>query len=1044
METTFHGNITKVGLGEILQTLASGGKVGVLAVNSRDRRAEVLLAANEVALAEGGFDDRPGLPHQCFALGLMDEAALRQVLDARVRTGRSYYDLLRKDAGVPAQDIEGLRRLWHQDRLLSLFHLKEGTFSYREDPSAGRRLAGGAIPAFPVDAVVMEAARQQDEWTLIRVRIPHDQAVLEPVSGSAPSGEHFAHVSWLLDGKTPIAEAAEKSYLTRFELARTCHQFLETGVFRLVGPDELLERARGLGAGDADSLRRSLVLYESYLADRPGDRTALLEEGHVCWKLGRPAEAADLYARAIPGLVEEGREPEAFELIETGLEAVPEHRGLEDAVALFLPSHVEAVGERASKLLERALRLADRRTRESDATGAYELVEAILSTDPSNYGAREKAINLSIDLKSAGNAVVHYEAMATRLAASGEWSRVVDVYQRIQRLDPRRAGIDRKLHYARQQLVATSPVHARRRGARRAAWFAALLAVLAVAYGQWRPYAEYRDLDVEGMAAARRYPEALDILARFREEHPLAIAGVLAGRRERAVQGEFVRYQEDRSREMEKDLARVRGLETDGDFPEALTALEGILGGPLTDDFRGEVEDYRTQVAGLALRLAELQAEADRHRLEGDIGAAFGDVGLIVKEFGARPFVRQQIEVPILLVSYPPQARLEFTDGASARVGTDGVILVPYGQMVQARFSLDGYEAVERTIGTEDWRVEVRLAKQALWVHDTGTVLESGPAVAGGLASVRTPKGEVVAYSLSEGGQEKWRFRLEGRSRISGELVGAGTDFYFSATGDLYRIGESGGAVWQRPTGGVTAGTPVLLESAGLVAAVVDDLRVAFHRAGDGEPVWLASTGEAPGAEIVAPPAVLPGGRVVVALSGGELVCLDSAARTVAWRRKLSGRPAWGPVVAAGRVAVAAPTLLGELQLQAFRTEDGEPVWQRIALRGLAVPPTPAGETLFLVGESGRVEILAAADGKPAPALPDLDLFDFDLASQPVVAGPGLVAIGKDGSVVAFDASSGRALWFYQLPAPTAGPPAAWGDRILLATQDGRLIALSR
>ena len=79
----------------------------------------------------------------------------------------------------------------------------------------------------------------------------------------------------------------------------------------------------------------------------------------------------------------------------------------------------------------------------------------------------------------------------------------------------------------------------------------------------------------------------------------------------------------------------------------------------------------------------------------------------------------------------------------------------------------------------------------------------------------------------------------------------------------------------------------------------------------------------------------------------------------------------------------------------------------------------------------------------PMPAWPRSDRMDFDRAYQFVVAA-GQVVYGSsvDGLVYALDAESGRVSWKFYTDAPVRFAPAAWQDRIFVASDDGHLYAL--
>jgi outer membrane protein assembly factor BamB len=79
----------------------------------------------------------------------------------------------------------------------------------------------------------------------------------------------------------------------------------------------------------------------------------------------------------------------------------------------------------------------------------------------------------------------------------------------------------------------------------------------------------------------------------------------------------------------------------------------------------------------------------------------------------------------------------------------------------------------------------------------------------------------------------------------------------------------------------------------------------------------------------------------------------------------------------------------------------------------------------------------------PAPAWPDSSRITFDFAFQPIIVGD-IVMFGSscEDKVVAVDAGSGRLRWTYFTGGPIRFAPAAWRDRIFVASDDGYLYAI--
>jgi len=80
----------------------------------------------------------------------------------------------------------------------------------------------------------------------------------------------------------------------------------------------------------------------------------------------------------------------------------------------------------------------------------------------------------------------------------------------------------------------------------------------------------------------------------------------------------------------------------------------------------------------------------------------------------------------------------------------------------------------------------------------------------------------------------------------------------------------------------------------------------------------------------------------------------------------------------------------------------------------------------------------------PQPAWPTRNRQRFDVAYQPVIAGPHLYfGSSADGKVYALDAATGRVRWEFFTGGPVRFAPAVWRDRVLVASDDGYLYCLA-
>jgi outer membrane protein assembly factor BamB len=134
-------------------------------------------------------------------------------------------------------------------------------------------------------------------------------------------------------------------------------------------------------------------------------------------------------------------------------------------------------------------------------------------------------------------------------------------------------------------------------------------------------------------------------------------------------------------------------------------------------------------------------------------------------------------------------------------------------------------------------------------------------------------------------------------------------------------------------------------------------------------------------------------GRVFGGTRDGRLVCVDVAARSVAWSMKVTEDELFStPAVTATNVYVAT----GQGDLVALRRDTGAPVWRR-NVGAEAGSPILAGGAVWLVSD-GRVLAVHPADGAV--------IFTFaagDQIGDPVAANGQVAVVDDAGGLMVFE-----------------------------------------
>ncbi|MEM1035642.1 MAG: PQQ-binding-like beta-propeller repeat protein [Pseudomonadota bacterium] len=222
----------------------------------------------------------------------------------------------------------------------------------------------------------------------------------------------------------------------------------------------------------------------------------------------------------------------------------------------------------------------------------------------------------------------------------------------------------------------------------------------------------------------------------------------------------------------------------------------------------------------------------------------------------------------------------------------------------------------------------------------------------------------------------------------------------------------------------------------------------------NGAEIWRTQT-EAP---MIGSPALLDG-RIFVASNNNETIALDAATGEILWSDQAiaeSARVLGSPSPAAADDIVIAPYSSGEVI--AYLAPNGRRLWsEALAAPGQFTPissindigarPVVGGGLVFASSQSG---IMAAIEGRSGQFVWQQPIGS---TQAPVLAGEYLFTVSTDAQVVAVRAPTGQVFWVSQLEQyrkpkdkkgriTYAGPVLASG-RLLVASSNGELIAIN-
>ena len=243
---------------------------------------------------------------------------------------------------------------------------------------------------------------------------------------------------------------------------------------------------------------------------------------------------------------------------------------------------------------------------------------------------------------------------------------------------------------------------------------------------------------------------------------------------------------------------------------------------------------------------------------------------------------------------------------------------------------------------------------------------------------------------------------------------------------------ETGGTVWRFLLQGeveanqAVYGTPTIADGVAYFAAY-DGTLYALDLA-NGNDFWDARIGN--GEAIVGGVAV-GGGMVFVGSSDGFLYGYDAADGVFQWRFE-TGNSIWAtPLVVDDMI------IFGSMDQRVYALDfEGRMIWEFATGGAVTAEPLVEDGRVYIGSFSSDFFALDAATGQQVWKFPDANNWYW---SRAVTNGETLFVGSTDGNLYALDAASGRLLWVYPTNGSIVGSPALVGDRVAVASTDGRV-----
>jgi hypothetical protein len=267
------GDLSTMGLEDILQWLAVGKKTGVLELKG-------FLHTKRVAFHEGRItsvwssDPREYLGQYLLAFNRITEEQLREALATQEDENQLLGRILVNRQLVTEVEIRRIVQLKVEESIFDTFLWAMGTFEFHDGQPP---LQKSMLLSLDVTGIVLEGARRMDEWKRIRFLIKGGDAILaaipEVIADMLPLAPEDADMLSRLDGYKTIDQLVIEMRVPEFKANKLLFDLHEKGMVSILSPGGKL--------GDQSSLqlqRARQLVEKQKLEEAQGELRRLLEE----------------------------------------------------------------------------------------------------------------------------------------------------------------------------------------------------------------------------------------------------------------------------------------------------------------------------------------------------------------------------------------------------------------------------------------------------------------------------------------------------------------------------------------------------------------------------------------------------------------------------------------------------------------------------------------------------------------------------------------------------------------------------------------------
>lgn len=224
------GKLEAFYLASVLQLLSHEKKTGVLQISDGDNIVKIFVKDGIIVYASGSQREFR-LAHLVRIKGIVPAEEVQKCLLLAEKKKQSLGNILVEKGYISKQNLRELLQHQVKEILNSVFRWKTGEFEYKDVPFSAK---GQLVTQMNTLAIILEASRLTDEWSVITKQINDDNLIFK----ASEKDQHLDEVKldkkeWrvlsLIDGIRPVKQVVKDSGLGEFVTYKTIYTLLLSG-----------------------------------------------------------------------------------------------------------------------------------------------------------------------------------------------------------------------------------------------------------------------------------------------------------------------------------------------------------------------------------------------------------------------------------------------------------------------------------------------------------------------------------------------------------------------------------------------------------------------------------------------------------------------------------------------------------------------------------------------------------------------------------------------------------------------------------------------